>query len=303
MIEIVPCNGWLNCIRLSNGKIELIATLEVGPRVIRFGFVDGDNLFNEVESDMGQLGGDQFRFYGGHRLWHAPESHPRTYLPDNQPIAYESLADGMRLIQPVETATGIQKEIEFHLSPNANRVEVHHRLRNAGQWAVQLAPWALSAMAAGGTALIPLSPKGDHASNLQPVNSLALWAYTDLSDPRWTFGGEYIALRQDVTRPAPQKLGLLLSEGWLAYARRGDLFIKRAVSDANATYPDRGSSAEVFTNHEMLELETLGPMKLLEPGSVVEHSEIWELHQGADFSSDTEISKLWGSVKAVVSKA
>jgi hypothetical protein len=95
-------------------------------------------------------------------------------------------------------------------------------------------------------------------------------------------------------------LGLLLSEGWLAYARRGDLFIKRAASDANATYPDRGSSAEVFTNHEMLELETLGPMELLEPGSVVEHSEIWELHRGEDFSSATEMSRLWSSVKSIV---
>ncbi len=38
-----------------------------------------------------------------------------------------------------------------------------------------------------------------------------------------------------------------------------------------------GSTAEVFTNADILELETLGPLTKLEPGAVVEHVEDWFL--------------------------
>ena len=37
-----------NCIRLSNGAVEVILTTAIGPRVIRYGFIGGDNLLGEV---------------------------------------------------------------------------------------------------------------------------------------------------------------------------------------------------------------------------------------------------------------
>jgi hypothetical protein len=300
MLEIIPYGGWANACRLSNGSIELIATLDVGPRIIHLGFIGGDNILNVSQSDLGQTGGDEFRFYGGHRLWHAPEAMPRTYAPDNQALAHIALPDGVRLIQTVEASTGIQKEIDIHLNPDQDRVQVHHRLRNAGHWPVQLAPWGITALAAGGTGFIPMSARGDHAANLLPVNSFTVWAYTDLADPRWTIASEYLALRQDTENHTPQKLGLLLSEGWMAYARQGVLFIKRARVEPGATYPDRGSSAEVFTNHEVLELETLGPAVQLEPGGVVSHTETWELHRGEQFATTPDVDRLWSDVNAVV---
>ncbi len=38
-VEKTAYKGWQNCYRVTNGKIELIVTGDVGPRVIRFGFV------------------------------------------------------------------------------------------------------------------------------------------------------------------------------------------------------------------------------------------------------------------------
>ncbi|MEX2237023.1 MAG: hypothetical protein WEB00_05750 [Dehalococcoidia bacterium] len=37
---------------------------------------------------------------------------------------------------------------------------------------------------------------------------------------------------------------------------------------------------EVFTKGEVLELETLGPLTVVEPGRVVEHVERWYLFEG-----------------------
>lgn len=37
MIERVPYAGWPNCYRLTDGRIELVATSDVGPRIVRLG--------------------------------------------------------------------------------------------------------------------------------------------------------------------------------------------------------------------------------------------------------------------------
>ncbi|MCS7066274.1 MAG: hypothetical protein NZL85_08385, partial [Fimbriimonadales bacterium] len=66
--ETVTYNGWWECLRLSDGIWELVATTKVGPRLIRFGFTGGQNLFWEHPDQQGKTGGDEWRIYGGHRL-------------------------------------------------------------------------------------------------------------------------------------------------------------------------------------------------------------------------------------------
>jgi hypothetical protein len=271
--------GWPNCFRLSDGHFEVVAVADVGPRIIRCGLVGGPNLFAELPDQLGRTGGDEWRLYGGHRLWHAPEAHPRTYLPDNAPVEAVPLEGeggaGLRLVQPLEAATGLQKSIELRLEPGGLRVT--HALRNCGLWAVEFAPWALSAMAPGGVAILPLPPRGPHPEFLLPTSTLTLWPYTDLSDARWTWGRRYVLLRADPAAATPQKLGALVPDGWVAYALGGALFVKRFSPAPSAIYPDLGSAVELYTDARMLELETLGPVARLEPGATVTHVERWSI--------------------------
>ena len=70
------------CICLENGKIRLIATVEVGPRIIFFGFCNGENvLFEDIDRNFYILNRNYgvWYAYGGHRLWLAPEEIPETY--------------------------------------------------------------------------------------------------------------------------------------------------------------------------------------------------------------------------------
>jgi len=269
--------GWPNCFQLTNGIVDLIATTDVGPRIIRFGFCGGANMLKEYAETLGKTGGSAWTIYGGHRLWHAPEADPRSYEPDNAPIMLEEYAGFIRLIQPTERTTGIQKEIDIYLDPLAAHARLVHRLRNTNLWAVELAPWALSVMAQGGRAVIPLPPRGEHPRDLPPANTLTLWTYTDMSDPRWTWGNKYIMLRQDPAIARPQKIGVMDSEGWVAYANLGCLFVKTFTYVPGAAYPDWGCSMETFTNDTMLEVETLGPLVTLQPQATVEHVENWWL--------------------------
>jgi hypothetical protein len=286
-IEKVNYGGWLNCYRLANDQVDLILTTDVGPRIIRFGFLEQANEFKEIENEVGKLGGKEWLSYGGHRLWHAPEAIPRSYAPDNSPLQASLLEQGVHVIQPVEALTGIQKEMEVYLEEHSTHVRVIHRLRNAGLWGVELAVWCLTMMETGGTAIIPLPPRGPHPENLLPTSSLALWAYSDLSDPRLVLGGEYIFLRQDPDASTPQKIGASVPDGWVAYARGGHLFVKKFQFEADAVYPDLGCCFESFTNHEFLELETLSPLAVLNPGEEIEHVEDWYLYENVPIPAET----------------
>jgi len=275
-IEKVAYGGWANNLRISNGEVELIATLDVGPRIIRYGFVRGENVFKEYADQLGKSGEKDWQIRGGHRLWVAPEDEKRTYFPDNVPVAYEERAGRVLLTPPPEPPWGLQKQIEVQLSPQGTRVEVLHRIRNVGKTATHLAPWALSVMAEGGVEIIPLPPKQSHPQALLPNQVLVLWPYFDFTDPRYTFGQQVILLRQDAKR-SPTKIGLRHTLGWAAYANRGALFIKRFHHLPDRTYPDFGVNYETFTNEDMLEMETLGPLVTLKPGEEVLHTETWEL--------------------------
>lgn len=284
--------GWANCYRLSNGIVDLVITSDVGPRIIRFGFVGEDNEFKEYPDMVGKIGGDEWRIYGGHRLWHAPENQPRTYSPDNSPVAVEDHGGFVRTVQPVESSTGIAKEMDIHLHPTEARVRVVHRLRNTGVWPIELAPWALSVMATGGKSIIPLPARGSHPQNLLPGNSLTLWTFTDMTDDRWTWGQKYLMLRQDPNNSRPQKVGASVPDGWAAYARNDHLFVTRFEVKADANYPDLGAMVETFTNSDMLEVETLGPLVRLKPGESVEHVETWHLFRGVPLpNNDVDVER------------
>jgi hypothetical protein len=279
-IKTIEYQGWKNCLHLSNGTIDLIITTDVGPRVIRCGFVGQDNLFKEYPETLGATGGEEWNIFGGHRLWHSPEEKPRTYWPDNVPVQWEPISGGVHLKQNVETTTGIAKEIQIRLHESEAKVEVTHTLRNTYMWSIELAPWALSVMNTGGTAIMPLPSRDTHENSLLPTSTIALWPYTNMTDPRWHWGEKYLLLRQDERATTPQKIGVHVSSGWAAYARAGQLFLKTFGFQAGVNYPDFESTVEVFTNHDMLELETLGPLTKLGPGGAVEHTETWHLFDG-----------------------
>lgn len=287
VIDSIEYAGWDDCLRLSNGEVELIATTQIGPRIIHFGPPGGGNMFWVNPMDAGARGGDEWRIYGGHRLWAAPETKPRTYPPDNFPVDVTEGAWGVRLIPPEEKENGIQKEIDIQMLTDAPGAIITHRIRNTGRWPIELAPWALSVMDAGGVGILP-TPTGDaDPYGLLPNRMIALWPYSSMTDPRLTWGSEHILMRQDAAAPGPFKVGVSADDNWLAYANKGMCFMKVYRFQRGARYPDYGASIEAYTNSDMLELETLGPLVMLEPGQATEHVEHWFLYQDVP-AGDTE---------------
>jgi hypothetical protein len=291
-IEKTSFFGWPNCYRISNGTIELIAISDIGPRIISIGFVGGKNLFRVFEETQGKTGGDKWNIYGGHRLWHSPEDKVRTYELDNSPVKVEPIANGLRFTQDVESHTGILKTIEVTLDPSRAEVRLVHRMKNTGLWPIEFAAWALSVMERGGFAIMPL-PTRHQPDNLLSSRSITLWPYTDMSDPRYLWGKDFILMRQ-VPGKLPTKIGVFNNEEWLAYYLEPYLFVKRFKFVEGARYPDRNSSAEMYTNQQMLEMETVGPLEPVQPQAEIVHEEVWQLYKDIrlDFSEESVRTKV-----------
>ena len=284
-VEKVPYCGWDNCIQISNDIVDLIVTADIGPRIIRYGFIGQENEMCEVVSTLGLKGGSDWRIYGGHRLWHSPEDKHRTYEPDNSPVSWEEIPNGIKTIQDVEPSTKIRKEMKITLSPDNSGVKVLHRLTNAGLSPVELSVWSLSALATGGMEIVPQTKKD---TGLLPNRLLVLWPYTKLNDTRLTCGDKFIILRQDTNIMHPVKFGTSNENGWAAHFNHNHLFVKYHTHLENASYPDFGASYETYANDFMLEMETLSPLTLLEPNAHAEHDEKWELFDNVPMPSNDE---------------
>ena len=285
-LDLVPYGGWNKAIRMRQGKWELLAPLEIGPRLLRLGPVDGPNVLFENPTQRGKIGAKDWMMYGGHRLWTAPENE-QCYAPDNERVSFELLPEqGCRLTGEMNPKYGWQKSLEILWNPNG-LIQIEHRLMNSTGKALSVSPWCLTVLNQGGIAFIPQPahiphpidlPKGTKFSmeDYLPNRSLTLWKYTDLADPRIQLGRNLWTLSQKKDTQS-FKIGFRHTAGWIGY-QLGDLFFAKWIChEKEAPYPDRGCNTELFTNGEILEIESLAPARPLPAKSHTVHLEWWHI--------------------------
>ncbi|MBP9503666.1 MAG: hypothetical protein KBF17_16030 [Candidatus Promineofilum sp.] len=262
--------------RIENDALILDYLLEAGPRLVRLiPRVSGDNLLAETPDFTLESPHRTLRLWGGHRLWHAPESAARTYIPDSTGVRTTTCHLGVTLSYD-EPYTGIGKELEVIVHPTEARVQLNHRLTNQGLWPVELAPWAITQLRPGGTAVLPVSGPQKDDEGLLPDRLIALWPYSHWDDSRFRPNGDTIEI-DALPVGRPFKIGTMNRAGWMAYRYNDLTFTKRWHPQPAQPHADFGCNAEIYTNDSHLELETLGPLSRLEPGGTVEHVEEWEI--------------------------
>lgn len=220
-----------------------------------------------------------FHFLGGHRLWHSPEAMPRTYIPDT-PVTVTEIPHGVLLEAQTEPGTGIRKRIEIQLAADGPSVTLTHTLSNDGLWPVELAPWTITQFRLGGTVILPMPVGNVDEAGLLPNRQISLWPYARINDPRLQLGDEFVLFKAEALPPF--KLGYFNPHGWLAYWVDGVLFRKTFGAQTTATYPDNNCNAEMYCNDQFVELESLAPLRVLQPGAEATHTETWELFNNTD---------------------
>ncbi len=232
-----------------------------------------------------------FHFHGGHRLWHAPEALPRTYIPDVGEMAITDLPDGVILETQTEPGTGIRKRIEIRLAADKPSATLTHTLINDGLWPVELAPWAITQFRLGGTAILPMPVGNADPAGLLHNRQISLWPYARINDPRLKLDDRFILFKADAMLP-PFKIGTFNSSGWLAYWVDGMLFRKTFDVQAGLPHPDNNCNAEMYCGNQFVELESLGPLGKLNPGDSVDSRRDlghlrWQFHTRGNTTSDS----------------
>lgn len=284
-IETVDFLNFGKCLRLSNGVVEALVTLDLGPRIIRYGFLSRENMMLEdtarengstnesIEAVFGP--GSRFYNYGGLRVWLSPEDMPLTYYPDNDPVAWEKQPDGsVEFTPPVQRVTDVQVRLRVALAADSTKLSVNTYVTNTGDSPLQKAVWCLTVLAPGGLEVVP-HPM--HETGLLANRVLSIWPYDDMSDPRVYWGKHYITLKQDPSIESPYKFGLNNLRGWAGYFLHDCLYVKRFAYNPDGCYPDFGTGFETYACGNFIEMESLGELTSITPGSTAHHGEEWEL--------------------------
>jgi hypothetical protein len=255
-------------------RVEVLAA--AGPRIVRVQLAgSSENVLAEVADIGSDTPWGYYRLRGGHRLWFAPENPPITAAPDEDGLIVEERPRGLRL-ERLEPQSRLRKTIEIELATERADMTVKHGLRNEGEETVEHAPWAITIMPFGGVAILPQQrgPIGD--KEFLPNRTLTFWPYSSILDSRLELGDELVLVHGEPA-PTPFKIGYLNRVGWVAYLRNGILLRKGFDPQPELKHPDLGSNAEVYCNDRIFELETLGPLSVLEPGAEAWHEERWQL--------------------------
>ena len=288
---------------ITNGVIEAYVTVDVGPRIIRFGFVGGKNFMcdnravmapkddKEFEDFFGS--GKKWEILGGHRIWTSPEGYPNSYYPDLDPVKYEITELGAVFTPNAEIENGLQKQLEIKMDPDDANMHVTMRVTNIADAPQEFSIWGLTVSAQGGTLIVPMN---DDDTGLLHNRNISVWPYTNLADSRLHFGKHYVTLRQDPMVEESFKLGFDLKCAEAYYCLGCDIFRKSYETYHDTEkYPDNGCSFETYTNAGFIEVESLSPLKSVATSETVSLTEHWSLHKkpcDVEFVSDESIDNL-----------
>lgn len=278
--------GWPNTYRLDNGLIRARVVTAIGPRIVELGLKDGKNVFYVRGEETGGSAEKDWMFRGGWRLWVSPERKETTYALDNTACEAEIVGGNtLRVTAPAQDAARIRKQIDVRLEAGEPRLRLVSRIRNVGDTNLRYAAWSLSVLRPGGSAFVPLDV--GPLTAFDAIRRLILWSYAEMDDPRYRFGNRLVQIDHSRVPPAPpdpsgrrddeSKIGVDSAQGWAAYLLGETLYMKRFPHDPTGEYPDGGATIEVYSSHEFLELENLGPLTTIAPGEEIVYAEDWWL--------------------------
>ncbi|MBI9009977.1 MAG: hypothetical protein JEZ05_08090 [Tenericutes bacterium] len=286
--EEINYKNYGKCLKITSESAELIVTLDLGPRVISYRLLEGENIFsqdiereqflNTSEMDKIFYKGATWWGLGGHRLWRSPESYS-TYYPDENPCEYKRTDDTFVFIQEKQIYNDIQLSIELSFV-NEKDVKFVGTITNKSSINKTLSSWSLSMCKGPGLEIVKLP---NDESGFNPQRYYSFWSFgAKNNDPRAYYGAEYFALRMEPGNQSPFKVGMRVNEGKILYLTEDIAYTKYFDRIEGLNYPDNNVNYETYTKDLFMELETLSPLTEILPNQSVSQTEIWSLQKFED---------------------
>lgn len=205
----------------------------------------------------------------GSTFWPSPQREwnwPPGAAFDSLSYAGGLTEDLVGLSSAIDPATGYQLRKTFRLNCNPARADITYELVNTSHEVRQVAAWEVTRVPGGGIAFFPGDIPADYPS----------------SDLEWvtTSGGLVWFCCNPIVPQIGTKLFASGNEGWIAYARKGLLFIKLFPDITSTERPPSQGEVEIFARGDgsYLELENHGPFTTLAPGAHLTYPVTWLVH-------------------------
>ncbi|HVR34417.1 MAG TPA: DUF4380 domain-containing protein [Methylomirabilota bacterium] len=287
--------GWPGAIFLNNGLVEVVIVPSIG-RIMQFRFVgEAEGSFWENPNTEGwqtRPDGREWINFGGDKSWPAPQSDwaartPRAWPP---PPAFDQaehaalIDDGtVTLVSPVDPHFGMRSHRTIRLDPHRSFMTVNTSYEKVIGEPVRVSVWVITQLKEPLGVYVPV-----------PASSRFSRGYTLLSEappPGMELKDGLLAVKRNPA--ASHKIGS--DAGTLVWVGERSVLRMDSPRVRGASYPDNGSSAEVYTSADPLpyvELEMLGPLESLKVGERLDQACVYTLLERTEDSPEAEARKV-----------
>jgi hypothetical protein len=278
--ELVSSHGYQNCVRLFNNSVSVVLEPNCGGRVIEY-TLNGENvLYLDPAQDgwIAKAGQRTIEPYGGRS-----DIGPELIAPQ-RPVLWRGAwtaeiigPRSARLTSLPDSSSGMQLVREFQLDANGSHLRFTQTMKNVSTVTKRYCHWGRTTVLGGGICLVPLSEWSKFPRGFMMYDTGSKLAYRMQNT-------ETVGVRDrffEITGPTPQpKFGIDSYAGWLGYITKNNLLmVKRFPTYMDRAYGDiSGFPLAIYYSREVFcELEPLGPMETLDPGSSASFTEDWWL--------------------------
>lgn len=290
-------HGWTGALRLRNEQVEVIVVPEVG-RVMSFRFHDGQNVLWEDVSLRGKRGdptGREWVNFGGDKTWPAPEAEWKTHTKREKwmpPPGFDGMPGRARregaaivLTSTPDPFYGIRTSRRITLRGDDPIMVIETEYEKVSGAAMPVGIWVITQFRDPVAVYLPVP-----AASRFPDGH---FRFRDTPWPQLTTGGGLIKVTRDPA--ASHKLGSDADR--MLWVGAKEMCLVATTRAAGAEYPDRGASAEVYTNPDpktYVELETLGPLATLAPGQRIQETNTYTLLRRREVNADADARRILG---------
>ncbi|HET6386647.1 MAG TPA: DUF4380 domain-containing protein [Armatimonadota bacterium] len=279
-VSQVNYDGWQGCYRISNGKTQAVIVPDIGGRIMDYS-VNGENAIFVNRAEEGKLYPITkiWHNYGGFKDWNSPQSvwgfPPDPYLDFGHAtveILQGQTAPTVRVTGAASLESGLIFTRDITMDPVTGDLTVQQRMYNIAAKPQQWGVWGVTQAPTSCVVAVPINPKSHFAGGVYTFPNPTAGFET-----QWHAANGLLIMRPD---RKVGKLGIDDSAGWMAYFRGKLAYIKRIPTlTPGAAYPDNGSNAEIYVDHDLpyLEMEVLSPLFSLPPGAYGELTEQWQI--------------------------
>ena len=270
--------GYKDCVYLENTDTRVVLGPHMGGRVLEYAY-QGENtlMLDPRQNGWTYKAGDRPRMGpSGGRFDVGPENkmtkHPNIWFG---PWTAEVTGPySGKMTSVADSDSGLLLEREFTLSPDSTQLTCKQIIHNISDQELRCCHWSRTFGKGHGICVVPLSPYSKFPKKYIMYGPGPVMNYMP-DDPHILVDEAFLIMYDAPERP---KLGIDSHEGWFAYLMPNNLMlVKQYPTFPNRVYNEMaGITISLWYLKEYVcELEPIGPMEVLEPGTSASFMETW----------------------------